>query len=151
VVAGPGPHSRRAFLLGAGAAILLAGCGRDEAGQAPPPDADVLAGLLAIERAAAAPAGVIGRQDDLHAARLLAALRRAGGRPGASRTLAGGLLERKQQAVFAYFDALPQLAAPELRVLVMRIAASEAEHLSALRLARGAPAVPDAFAGTAAP
>ena len=31
----------------------------------------------------------------------------------------------------------------------MRIAASEAEHLSALRLARGEPAVPDAFAGTA--
>jgi hypothetical protein len=139
----------RRGLLGAGAAILLAGCGRDEAGQAPAPDASVLAGLLAVERAAAAPAGVIGRQDDLHAARLLAALRRAGGRPGPPRELSGNLLARKQQAVFAYFNALPQLAAPELRVLVLRIASSEAEHLSALRLARGEPAVPDAFAGTA--
>ena len=41
----------------------------------------------------------------------------------------------------------PQLAEPELRVLVLQIAASEAEHLSALRLAAGDVPVPDAFAG----
>ena len=109
----------------------------------------VVAGCCAIElaAAAAAPRGVIARQDALHARRLEAALRRRGGRPGPPRTLAGDLLARKQAAVFAYTDALPQLAEPELRVLVLQIAASEAEHLSALRLAAGDVPVPDAFAG----
>ena len=107
----------------------------------------MLARLLAIELAAAAPRGVIARQDALHARRLEAALRRRGGRPGPPRALAGNQLARKQAAVFAYTDALPQLAEPELRVLVLQIAASEAEHLSALRLAAGDVPVPDAFAG----
>jgi hypothetical protein len=49
--------------------------------------------------------------------------------------------------VFAYVEALPRLADPDLRVLVMRLAASEAEHIAALRLAAGREPVPDAFAG----
>jgi rubrerythrin len=49
--------------------------------------------------------------------------------------------------VFAYVAALPRIADPDLRVLVMQVAASEAEHLAALRLAAGEEPVPDAFAG----
>ena len=50
-------------------------------------------------------------------------------------------LARKQEAVFAYVEALPQLADPAARVAVMQILASEAEHLAALRLAAGEPPV----------
>jgi len=118
----------------------------------------VLADLLGPElRAGAAVAGVAGaglvaRQDELHARRLA---RLAGGlradRPAASGDLRTALA-RKQQAVFAYVDALPRLADPDLRVLVMQIAASEAEQLAALRLEAGEEPVPDAFAGyTAGP
>ena len=59
----------------------------------------------------------------------------------------GDGLARKQEAVFAYVEALPQLADPELRVLVMQIVACEAGHLAALRLEAGEQPVPDAFAG----
>ena len=155
-----GRYSRRGFLGAAGAlaGALLAGCGREEAGRPPRPDAAVLADLLGPElRAGAAVAGVAGaglvaRQDELHARRLA---RLAGGlradRPAASGDLRTALA-RKQQAVFAYVDALPRLADPDLRVLVMQIAASEAEQLATLRLEAGEEPVPDAFAGyTAGP
>jgi hypothetical protein len=113
----------------------------------------VLAGLLRRERAVgAAVAGVTGaaliaRQDELHAERLaglagVAADEQSGG--------AGDLrsaLTRKQEYVFASVDALPRLADPDLRALVMQIAASEAEHMAALRLGAGEEPVPDAFAG----
>ena len=88
-------------------------------------------------------------QDRRHAARLareLAAL----GVAAAPATAAGDpadLLARKQEAVFAHVAALPRLSDPELRVLVMQIAASDAAHLAALRLAAGEEPVPDAFAG----
>ena len=49
--------------------------------------------------------------------------------------------------MFDYVAALPQLADPELRVLVMELLASEAEHIAALRMAAGDEPVPDAFAG----
>jgi hypothetical protein len=49
--------------------------------------------------------------------------------------------------VFAYVEALPKLADPGARVVVMQILASEAEHLAALRQAAGEQPVPDAFAG----
>jgi hypothetical protein len=144
-----GRYTRRGFV--AVVALALAGCGRDEAGRAPEPDAAVLAGLLRAERAAAAAGGELARQDARHAARLTAALRRRGGRPPVVAPGTGTLLERKQRAVFAYVNALPRLSAPELRVLVMQLAAAEAEHLAALRLRAGAPPVPDAFAGATAP
>jgi hypothetical protein len=152
-----GRYSRRGLILGAAGALvggtLLGGCGVDEAGKAPPSDAEVLDGLLQRELAAgAAVIGVAGseliaRQDALHARRLAA---RAGadlsGRPPAAADVASALA-RKQEAVFAYVQAVPRLRDPQLRVLVMQLAASEAEHIAALRLATGEEPVPDAFAG----
>ena len=148
--------SRRRFLGAAGAlaGALLAGCGRDAAREQPPADAEVLAGLLRRELdAGAAVAGIAGaapiaRQDRLHAERLAelsgagTVAARSGGAADLPAALAG-----KQEGVFAYVAALPRLADPDLRVLVMQVAASEAEHLAALRLAAGEEPVPDAFAG----
>ena len=140
--------TRRRFLGAAGLLVgaLLAGCGRDEARKKPPADADIVAGLLrretAVSEAARGADPAIARQDRQHVERLQAV---------AGAVVAGAaardLLAAKQQAVFAYVAALPQLDDPGLRVLVMQIAASEAEHLAALRLARGEEPVPDAFAG----
>jgi hypothetical protein len=148
--------SRRRFLGAAGAlaGVLLTGCGRDAAREEQPPDAEVLSGLLRRElEGGAAVSGVAGaaliaHQDGLHAERL-AELSGAGtvaARSGAAADLPAALA-RKQEGVFAYIAALPRLADPDLRVLVMQVAASEAEHLAALRLAAGEEPVPDAFAG----
>ena len=147
--------SRRRFLGAAGAllAVLLSGCGRDAARRPPRSDSDVLADVLRTELAAgAAVAGVAGaraiaRQDELHAARLAQV---AGIALGERSTAAADLptaLERKQEAVFEYVNVLPRLSQPDLRVLLMQIAASEAGHLVALRLRAGEEPVPDAFAG----
>jgi hypothetical protein len=139
------------------AAVLLAGCGVDEAGQAPPSDADVLRGLLRDEGVAAA--AVIGspvaelllRQDQRHLARLADLAGVAPPAADAGAVDLAGALARKQDAVFAYVAALPRLADPETRVAVMQILASEAEHLAALRQGNGAEPVPDAFAGFTEP
>jgi hypothetical protein len=138
--------SRRGFLgtAGALAAALWAGCGRDEARREPPTDAAVVRGLLGREAAAAgAAAGAIARQDSEHLRELAAAAGIAAPEPAAG----GDALALKQLAVFAYVDALPKLADPELRVLVMQVVASEAGHMAALRLEAGEEPVPDAFAG----
>ena len=138
--------SRRAFLGAAAAGILWAGCGRDDARREPPSDADVLRGLLRREAAAAgAVAGVaaLARQDAVHLRELAARAGVAAPEPPAG----GDAAALKQLAVFGYVDALPKLTDPELRVLVMEIAASEASHLAALRLEAGEEPVPDAFAG----
>jgi hypothetical protein len=142
--------SRRRFLGAAGAlaAALWVGCGRDEARQKPPSDAEVLSGLLEREQRTlsavrdGAAGEAIARQDRQHVARLsalagAATLDRSG----------GTAIAVKQEGFFAYVEALPKLADPDLRVLVMQIAASEAEHLAALRLDAGEEPVPDAFAG----
>ena len=148
--------TRRRFLGAAGvlAGALLSACGRDAARARPPGDAEVLGGLLRRERVAgAAVAGLAGaaaiaRQDELHAQRLAEL---SGAAPVAQRADATGdlsiALARKQEAVFAYVQALPRLEDPDLRVLVMQLAASEAEHIAALRLHAGQEPVPDAFAG----
>jgi hypothetical protein len=153
-----GRYSRRRFLGAAGAlaGALMLGCGRDEAREGPPADEEVLAGLLGRERASAAAvsgvagAAAIARQDALHVERLAALAGVAGAAPSAGDDLAGALA-RKQEGVFAYVDALPRLSDPDLRVLVMQVAASEAAHLAALRLAAGEEPVPDAFAGFTEP
>jgi hypothetical protein len=144
--------TRRGF-LGAAGTLVLAGCGVDEAGKEPPSDAQVLDGLLRTEIAAGA--AVIGsplaellvRQDAEHARRLA----RLAGVPLPRRTPAAhdlaAALARKQEAVFAYVQALPKLAAPDTRVVVMQILASEAEQIAALRQAAGEQPVPDPFAG----
>jgi hypothetical protein len=148
--------SRRGF-LGALAAAVLAGCGRDDARRRPPSDGELVAGLLEREAAAAgavaglAGAAAIAAQDARHLERLAA---RAG--VAAPPRAAGGgdlavALARKQEAVFGYVEALPRLADPDLRVLVMQVAASEASHLAALRLEAGDDPVPDAFAGFTLP
>jgi hypothetical protein len=142
--------SRRRFLGAAGAlaAGLWVGCGRDEAREKPPSDAEVLSGLLEREQhTLSAVRGVAGgeaiaRQDRQHVARLsalagAAALDRSG----------GTAIAVKQEGFFAYVEALPKLTDRDVRVLVMQIAASEAEHLAALRLDAGEEPVPDAFAG----
>ena len=142
--------SRRRFLGAAGVLVsaLLTGCGRDEARKRPPADAEVIAGLLrretAVWEAVRGSDAAIARQDREHVERLEAVAGAVGsGQPPLP------ALAAKQQAVFAYVAALPELDDPGLRVLVMQIAASEAEHLAALRLARGSDPVPDAFAGYA--
>jgi hypothetical protein len=151
-----GRYGRRRFLgiAGALAGALLAGCGRDAAGERPPSDAEVFGELLEREqRARAAVRGVRGgepilRQDREHLTRLSAV---AGIAPLEPRSRPSGdlpaALARKQEGVFAYVDALPRLSDPALRVLAMQLAASEAEHLAALRLAAGEEPVPDPFAG----
>ena len=139
--------TRRRF-LGAVGLMLVAGCGRDEARRKPPADADVVAGLLrretAVWEAARGSDAAIAHQDRDHVARLAHAARAETVAPEGSPR---DVLAAKQQAFFAYVAALPQLRDPGLRVLVMQIAASEAEHMAALRLARGEDPVPDAFAG----
>ncbi len=155
--------SRRRFLGAAGALVggaLLGGCGADEAAKAPESDAAVLERLLRHERGtvaamAGAPAAAraLRDQDRRHAARLARELAALGGRPvpPAAPGDPGGVPARKQQGVFTYVDALPRLSDPALRVLIMQIAASEAEHLAALRLAAGEEPAPDAFAGFSEP
>jgi hypothetical protein len=146
-----GRLSRRGFLV-ASAAVVVGGCGVDEAGKAPPTDEEVLRGLLPVELAAgaavvgAAGADLMARQDARHAERLAAL---AGVPVPAARSTAVDLataLARKQEALFAYVAALPQLADPAARVAVMQILASEAEQLAALRPGP----LRDAFAGFAA-
>ena len=154
--------SRRRFLGAAGAlaGALLAGCGRDEAARSPEPDSGVLAGLLAREQTTIAAARRARRrrcvalraQDARHAARLqreLSALgrqRRSCGRQRCGRrggAHAGGRVRVHRSA------AAP--GGPGPARAVMQLAASEAEHLAALRMASGEVPVPAAFAGYTEP
>jgi Ferritin-like domain len=144
--------TRRGFLATAGA-LLVAGCGREEARRDPPSDADVLRGLLPVELAAGGAvigsplAELLAREDARHARRLAAL---AGIAPEPRAPAAHGLemaLARKQEAVFEYIAALPKLTEPGARAAVMQILASEAGHLAALREAAGDEPVPDPFAG----
>ena len=143
---------RREFLGAIAGGLLIGGCA-GETEPAVPRDAEVLAPLLAGEYAALDalgddPADLIAAADRGHVRRLRRAIVAAGGDPEAP---AGDdplpQLARKQQNVFDYAAALPRLSDPDLRVLVLQLAAEEAEHLAALRLAAGDEPVPDAFAG----
>jgi hypothetical protein len=139
--------SRRRFLGAAGvlAGAFWVGCGRDEAREEPPSDAEVVAGLLRREAAAAGAvaAVAVARQDAEHLRELAARAGVAAPAPGGD----GDAPALKQEALFGYVAALPKLRDPELRVLVMQVLASEAEHIASLRLDAGDDPVPDAFAG----
>ena len=148
--------SRRRFLGAAGALVggaLLGGCGVDEASEEPASDRDVLAGLLQVELAAGGAvigspiAELLARQDAQHARRLAALAGTPPERPAPAALGLDAALTRKQEAVFAYVEALPKLADADTRVTVMEILASEAEQIAALREAAGRQAVPDPFAG----
>jgi hypothetical protein len=153
--------TRRRFLGAAGAlvgAAVVGGCGADEAGKAPPTDAEVLGGLLEIERAAGAAvmgspaAELLARQDSRHAERLAALAGLAPPDQGSdAATDLETALARKQEAVFAYVDALPKLVDPAARVAVLQILGSEAAHLAALRRDAGHEPVQDPFAGFTEP
>jgi len=147
---------RREFLGAVAAGVLIGGCAGEQ-DPAIPPDGDVLNALLPGEVQALRELEQrrpeledIWSQDQHHVSVLRKAIAALGPAPDMVGTRAGDplpLLERKQRNVFDYVAALPRLADPELRVLVMELAASEAEHLAALRLAVGEEPVPDAFAG----
>jgi hypothetical protein len=145
-----GSYSRRRFL---GAAALaggawLAGCGsRGRPVGVRPTETAVRARVVRAELAAGAPVAgspltaVVAREDARHAVRLGAGARRPAGTADLATALA-----RKQEAVFTFVDALPQLP-PDERVALMQVLASEAGQIAALRLAAGQDPVPDAFAG----
>ena len=52
-------------------------------------------------------------------------------------------LERAQ--IVLYLDAIPRLSPSPVRAAVATILASDAQHISILRMAQGLPAVPSAF------
>jgi len=143
--------TRRALLgAGAGAAAALAGCG--ERTPAAPPEADVLARLLAADLAAvAAYRGVRGAGALERAARArVDALRSAGARrPVAAAGPAGvqAALAAERAGLAAYVQALPDLRGAALRRLgaagVAATATSEAELLERL----GRDPSPAAFPG----
>jgi hypothetical protein len=122
--------------------------------------------MLARERAAVARLAVLSKpngrgaaaiarartHDEAHVRRLSAELQRLGGeRPAADNgaiaagTPLVGALAVKQDLYARYLDALGRLRAARLRVLVVSIAAVEAEHVAALRAAAGADPLDVAF------
>jgi Ferritin-like domain len=161
--------TRRAFLGAAGVSLaaLVAGCGgEDKAVADARADAQVLSALLARERGAVARLAVLRKpgergaaeiararaHDEAHVRRLSTELGRLGGeRPAADNgampagTPLAGALAVKQDLYARYLDALGRLRAARVRVLVVSIAAVEAEHIAALRAAAGADPLDDAF------
>ncbi len=100
-------------------------------------------------------------QETAFADRLATLVRRYGGEPARPRTLAeyqrsfprmagqrdvltfAGDLERR--SVRKYLEALPRLAAPELRGPLAEIAVAQGRHLALVRGLSGDPQAPDAF------
>jgi hypothetical protein len=154
--------TRRAAL--AAGLVALAGCGEEDGAPRVPDDA-VLSDLLALEltlAAACASADVQRAQrplvDDIaarhreHARRLEAVPRVAAAGPGMTPPAAAtarALAELERGAVRDYADALPKLAAHDLRGLAADLMAGDAQHLSLLLDASGADPLPDAFGGIA--
>ena len=145
--------TRRGF-LGVSAAVLLAGCGVDEAAEEPPSDAEVLAGLLEPERAAGAAvigspvAELLARQDARHSSGWAPsrAYRRRRQEPTPRSTWPPGS-RASRTPCSPTSPRCPSSLIPTRGSRVMQILASEAEHIAALRQGNGADPVPDAFAG----
>jgi hypothetical protein len=143
--------TRRA-LLGAGALTLLAGCGSEEE-----PEVDVgqvlAEQLRATQAVAAAYAGVAGEGRVNASARvelLEAAVRDAGGSPGAAPTGDTGVeaaLAAEQAALRAHVAAVGQLEARGYRELLVGLIVDAAAGESALLLKLKRPPAPSAFPG----
>jgi hypothetical protein len=138
--------SRRALLLGSGAALLVAGCGKDEA-VGPAPATQVMLRELTAERALAADlrgaGGLPGRIGDRAAARaeqLASAIAAQGGNPhdapeGSGDRPAAGLHARA--ALEAHVAALPSLSG-DLRAMGADFVAETAADAALLGSGAGA-------------
>ncbi len=143
---------RRALLLGGGAALLAAGCGKDEV-VGPPPATDVMLRELTAERALAADLqnerGLRGQISDRAGARadkLASAIAAQGGNPHDAPESAGdpsGAAQHAQAALEAHVAALPSLTG-DLRVMGTDFVAESAADAALL----GSPV--GAFPGTPA-
>jgi hypothetical protein len=148
--------SRRGLLLG-GAALLLAGCGartvaeEDVAGPAPEgerPEAELLAGAIAVKEIAAAahedPA--LARIERAHVARLRGIVQSlSGGRPAVGTGGEDDPERAEERTIAVLQDLLPRLQDPELRRLVADMMVVDAQQLAALRLQAGGDPAPEAF------
>jgi hypothetical protein len=150
--------SRRALVLGGGAALLAAGCGKDVV-RTPPPAEPALLRSLAAERALGASMAALdkpglARRSRERATRLAAELSQLGARPHdapapeARADIAAGL--RRGHAVLeAYVAALPALVTRPRRELGADLLAEAAGDVALLGSAFGAPP-DDPFPGTPA-
>jgi hypothetical protein len=150
--------NRRTLVLGGGAALLAAGCGKDFV-VAPPPAEPALLRALAAERALGATMAALDKprlaaRSRERATRLAAELSSLGARPHdapapeAQADVAAGL-RRGHAALEAYVAALPSLDGREQRGLGADLLAGAAGDVALLGNAFGIPA-DDPFPGTPA-
>jgi hypothetical protein len=148
--------SRRALVLGGGAALLAAGCGKDQV-VSPPPAEPALLRSLAAERALGASMAALdqprlARRSRERATRLAAELSALGARPhdapapAAGADIAAGL-RRGHAALEAYVAALPALVTRARRELGVDLLAGAAGDIALLGKAFGTPP-DDPFPGT---
>jgi len=145
--------TRRGLLAaGAGAGLVVAGCGAPEE---PPPDAELLAPSLAAalaladayERAGGRIGRELGARERGHAERL----RGAGARAGARAPAAGagapleGALRLEQAALRAHVRAIGLVRALPSRTLLAELMADGARHTLVLRDKVGGSTIPSAF------
>jgi hypothetical protein len=147
---------RRALLAAGGAAVLAAGCGKDDTG--PPSASEALLRSLAAERALAASLAALGMhrlaaRSRRRATRLAAAVSATGGRPhdAPARAADGGErreAQRRGRAVLeAHVTALPSLTDHALRGLGGDVLAGAAGDVALLDRALAVPP-DDPFPGT---
>ena len=125
----------------AGGALLLAGCGKDDAAAPPPRAVDALLRQLAAERAVVAALAPTAEREALvsrlraragvRARRLAAAVSAAGGRPHEAPQGEGGAdpVAALEAALTAHADAVPDLTTREQRDLVADLVAGAATDL----------------------
>ena len=144
---------RRLLLSGAGAGLVLAGCGAPD--DEPPPDAELLAPSLAAavaltgayERAGGRLGGELAAREREHAGRL----REAGARAGAPAPEDPGgppleaALALEQAAMRAHVHAAGLVRAPAARALTAELLADAARHAVQLRERLGRAPLTTAF------
>jgi hypothetical protein len=150
--------NRRTLVLGGGAALLAAGCGKDLVPE-PPPAEPALRRSLAAERALGATMAALdtprlAERSRARSTKLAAALSELGARPHdvpapeAQADIAAGL-RRSRAALEAYVAALPALVTRDLRELGADLLAEAAGDVALLGNAFGTPPH-DPFPGTPA-